>query len=58
METKIHEYVYSERENYITGKELLEISGAKIWAETESETIYAMNDAMYIIEWGKQNEKA
>ena len=53
METKIREYVYSERENYITGKELLEISGAKIWAETESETIYTIDDAMYIIEWRK-----
>ena len=53
MKTKIYEYVYSERENYITGKELLEMSGAKIWAETESETIYAMDDAMYIIEWRK-----
>lgn len=51
MKTKIHEYVYSEHENYITGKELLEISGAKIWAETESETIYIMGEAVYIIEW-------
>ena len=31
MKTKIHEYVYSEHENYIAGKELLEMSGAKIW---------------------------
>ena len=53
METKIHEYVCSEHENYITGKELLEMSGAKIWAETESETIYTMDDVMYIIEWRK-----
>ena len=53
METKIHEYVYSEHENYITGKELLEMSGAKIWAETESETIYTIDDAIYIIEWRK-----
>ena len=53
MKSKIYEYAYSEHENYITGKELLEISGAKIWAETESETIYAMDDAMYIIEWRK-----
>ena len=53
MGTKIYEYAYSERENYITGKELLEMSGAKIWAETQSETIYTMNDAMYIIEWRK-----
>lgn len=50
MRTKIYEYVYSERENYITGKELLEMSGAKIWAETESETIYTIDDAVYIIE--------
>lgn len=50
MKTKIHEYVYSEHENYMTGKELLEISGAKIWAETESETIYIMGEAVYIIE--------
>ena len=56
MKTKIHEYVYSEHENYITGKELLEMSGAKIWAETESETIYTMDDAMYIIERKMQNE--
>lgn len=53
MKTKIKEYVYSEYENYITGKELLEISGAKIWAETESETIYTMDDVVYIIEWRK-----
>ena len=53
METKIYEYAYSEHENYITGKELLEMSGAKIWAETESETIYTMDDVMYIIEWRK-----
>ena len=53
METKIYEYAYSERQNYITGKELLEMSGAKIWTETESETIYTMDDAMYIIEWRK-----
>ena len=53
MKTKIHEYVYSEHENYITGKELLEMSGAKIWAQTQSETIYTMDDAMYIIEWRK-----
>ena len=53
MKTKIHEYIYSERENYITGKELLEISGAKILAETESETIYTTDDAIYIIEWRK-----
>lgn len=53
METKIQEYVYSEHDNYITGKELLEISGAKIWAETESETIYTMDDAIYIIKWRK-----
>ena len=53
METKIHEYVYSEHENYIMGKELLEMSGAIIWAETESETIYTMDDAIYIIEWRK-----
>ena len=53
MKRKIHEYIYSEPENYITGKELLEISGAKIWAETESETIYTMDDAIYIIEWRK-----
>ena len=53
MKTKIHEYVYSEPENYITGKELLEMSGAKIWAETESETIYTIDDAIYIIEWRK-----
>ena len=51
MKEKIHEYVYSEHENYMTGKELLEISGAKMWVETESETIYIMDDAMYIIEW-------
>ena len=53
MKAKIYEYVYSEHENYITGKELLEMSGAKIWAETESETIYTMDYAMYIIEWRK-----
>lgn len=53
MKTKIKEYVYSERENYITGKELLEMSGAKIWAETESETIYTMDEVVYIIEWRK-----
>ena len=53
MKAKIHEYTYSERENYITGKELLEIAGAKIWVETESETIYTMDDAIYIIEWRK-----
>lgn len=53
MKAKIYEYVYSEHENYITGKELLEMSGAKIWAETESETIYTMDDTMYIIEWRK-----
>ena len=53
MKTKIYQYTYSERENYITGKELLEMSGAKIWAETESETIYTMDDAIYIIEWRK-----
>lgn len=53
METKIYEYAYSERENYITGKELLEMSGAEIWVETKSETIYTMDDAMYIIEWRK-----
>ena len=51
MKTKIHEYVYSERENYLTGKELLEISGAKIWAETESETIYTMDEAVYSVKW-------
>ena len=51
MKTKIHEYVYSENEKYITGKELLEISGPKIWAETESETIYTMDDAVYIVKW-------
>ena len=56
MKRKIHEYIYSERENYITGKELLEISGAKIWAETESETIYTMDDAIYIIEWAYKNK--
>ena len=49
MKSKIYEYVYTEHENYITGKELLEISGAKIWAETESETIYTIDDAIYII---------
>ena len=53
MKSKIYEYAYSERENYITGRELLEISGAKIWAETESETIYTMDNAIYIIEWRK-----
>ena len=53
METKIYEYVYSEHENYITGKDLLEMYGAKIWAETESETIYTIDDAIYIIEWRK-----
>lgn len=53
MKSKIYEYTYSEHENYITGKELLEMSGAKIWAETESETVYTMDDAMYIIEWRK-----
>ena len=53
MRTKIKEYVYSEPENYITGKELLEIAGAKIWAATESETIYTMDDTLYIIEWRK-----
>ena len=53
MKEKIHEYVYSERENYITGKELLEISGGKIWVETESEAIYTMDDEVYIIEWRK-----
>ena len=53
MKTKIYQYTYSEHGNYITGKELLEISGAKIWAETESETIYTMDDAIYIIEWRK-----
>ena len=53
MESKIQEYNYSVPENYITGKELLEMSGAKIWAETESETIYTMDDAIYIIEWRK-----
>ena len=53
METKIHEYIYSEHGNYITGKELLEMSGAKIWVETESETIYTMDDEIYIIEWRK-----
>lgn len=53
MKAKIHQYVYSERENYITGKELLEISGAKIWAETESETIYTIDEVVYIIEWRK-----
>ena len=53
MKSKIHEYTYSEHENYITGKELLEMSGGKIWAETESETIYTMDDSMYIIEWRK-----
>ena len=53
MKRKIHEYIYSEPENYITGKELLEIPGAKIWAETESETIYTMDDAIYTIEWRK-----
>lgn len=30
MKTKINEYVYSEFENYVTGKELLEISGAEV----------------------------
>ena len=53
MGTKIHQYAYSERENYITGKELLEMSGAKIWEETESETIYTMDDAIYIIKCRK-----
>ena len=53
MKTKIYQYTYSEHGNYITGKELLEISGAKIWAETESEAIYTMDDAIYIIEWRK-----
>ena len=53
MKTKIYQYTYSEHGNYITGKELLEISGAKIWAETESETIYTIDDAIYIIEWRK-----
>ena len=53
MKTKIKEYVYSEHENYITGKELLEIAGAKTWAETESETIYTIDDTLYIIEWRK-----
>ena len=53
METKIYEYAYSERQNYITGKELLEMYGAKIWAETESETIYTIDDTVYIIEWRK-----
>ena len=53
MKTKIYQYTYSEHGNYTTGKELLEISGAKIWAETESETIYTIDDAMYIIEWRK-----
>lgn len=56
MKTKVHEYAYSEYENYITGKELLEMSGAKIWAETESETIYTMDDAIYIIEWRKYKQ--
>ena len=53
MRAKIYEYAYSERQNYITGKELLEMSGAKIWVETESETIYTIDDTMYIIEWRK-----
>lgn len=53
MKTQIHEYAYSEREDYITGKELLEMSGAKIWAETESETIYTLDNEIYIIEWRK-----
>ena len=53
MKEKIHEYTYSEPENYIIGKELLQMSGAKIWAETESETIYTMDDEMHIIEWRK-----
>lgn len=50
---KIYEYTYSKHEYYITGKELLEISGAKIWAETKSETIYTMDNAIYIIKWRK-----
>ena len=53
MKSKIYEYAYSERQNYITGKELLEMSGAKIWAETKSETIYTIDDTVYIIEWRK-----
>ena len=53
METKIHEYVYSKREIYLTSKNLLEIFGAKVLAETESETIYAMDDEKYIIKWRK-----
>lgn len=57
MKAEIHGYVYSERQNYITGKELLEMSGAKIWAETESETIYTIDEVVYIIEWRKTNEK-
>ena len=53
MKTKIYQYTYREHEIYIIAKELLEISGAKIWAETKSETIYTMDDAIYIIEWRK-----
>ncbi len=53
MKSKIYEYNYSERDNYTTGKELLEIAGAKIWAETESETIYTLNEAVYIVKWCK-----
>ena len=53
MKAKIHEYTFSQHENCITGKELLEISGAKIWAETESETVYTLDEAIYIIEWRK-----